>query len=176
MACGIQLPSQRWNPGPCTGSAEFEPLDHQGNPNTWLFSYKNTSNNGLRAHSNSLWLNFNLNLTISVMTLGLPGWCSGKNLPASAGDTGNTGLIPGSGRSLGGANGNPFQYSCLEHLMDREAWWTRIPGVTQSQTRLSTYWPHFPKRSHFWGTGGYDLMYFLRERGKEEGGAGIIQP
>jgi len=41
-----------------------------------------------------------------------------KNLPASAGDTGS---IPGLGRSPGGENGNPVQYSCLENSMDREA-------------------------------------------------------
>ena len=37
-----------------------------------------------------------------------------KNLPAKARDAGNAGLIPGSGRSSGGENGNPLQYSCLE--------------------------------------------------------------
>ena len=37
-----------------------------------------------------------------------------KNLPAGAGDTGDLGLIPGSGRSPGGENGNSLQYSCLE--------------------------------------------------------------
>ena len=36
-----------------------------------------------------------------------------KNLPANAGDTD---LIPGSGISPGGGNGNPLQYSCLENL------------------------------------------------------------
>ena len=35
-----------------------------------------------------------------------------KNLPANARDTG---LIPGSGRSPGGGNGDPFQYLCLEN-------------------------------------------------------------
>ena len=45
-----------------------------------------------------------------------------KNPPASAGDTGDTGLIPGSGRSPGGGNGNPLQYSCLGNLMNRGAW------------------------------------------------------
>ena len=42
-----------------------------------------------------------------------------KNLPANPGDTG---LIPGLGRSLGGGNGNPLQYSCLENPVDRGAW------------------------------------------------------
>ena len=45
-----------------------------------------------------------------------------KNLPANGGDSGDEGLIPGSGRSPGGGHGNPFQYSCLENHMDRGAW------------------------------------------------------
>ena len=44
-----------------------------------------------------------------------------KNLPASAGDIRDAGLIPGLGRSPGGGNGSPFQCSCLENSMDREA-------------------------------------------------------
>ena len=51
--------------------------------------------------------------------MGLPRWHSGKESPASAEDTGDTGLIPRSGRSPGGENSNPLQYSCLEHLMER---------------------------------------------------------
>ena len=42
-----------------------------------------------------------------------------KNLPASAGDTRDTGSIPGLGRSPGEGNGNSLQYSCLENSMDR---------------------------------------------------------
>ena len=44
-----------------------------------------------------------------------------KNPPANAGDSKDTDLIPGSGRSLGVGNGNPLQYSCLENFMDRRA-------------------------------------------------------
>ena len=44
-----------------------------------------------------------------------------KNLPASEGDVGDVGLIPGLGRSLGEGHGNPLQYSCLENPMDRGA-------------------------------------------------------
>ena len=44
-----------------------------------------------------------------------------KNPPASAGDAGDTGSIPGSGRSPGEGNGNPLQYSCMENPMDGEA-------------------------------------------------------
>ena len=45
-----------------------------------------------------------------------------KNLPANAGDIRDAGLILGLGRSPGGGNGNPFQYSCLEYPMDRGSW------------------------------------------------------
>ena len=44
-----------------------------------------------------------------------------KNLPAKAEDIKGVGLIPGLGRSPGGGNSNPLQYSCLENLMDRGA-------------------------------------------------------
>ena len=64
---------------------------------------------------------------------GLPGGAVVKNPPDNAGDMG---LIPGSGKSLGGGNGSPPQYFCLEHPMDRGAWWATVQGVT-SQTRLS---------------------------------------
>ena len=37
-----------------------------------------------------------------------------KNLPANAGDAGDKSLISGLGRSPGGGNGNPLQYSCPE--------------------------------------------------------------
>ena len=43
-------------------------------------------------------------------------------LKASAYNAGDLGLIPGSGRSPGEGNGNPFQYSCLENPMNRGAW------------------------------------------------------
>ena len=50
--------------------------------------------------------------------MGFPGGSVVKNLLASAGDTGS---IPGLGRSPGEGNGNPLQYSCLENPMDRRA-------------------------------------------------------
>ena len=49
-----------------------------------------------------------------------------KNPPASAGDTGS---IPGSGRSPREGNGNPLRYSCLENSMDRGAWWITVHEV-----------------------------------------------
>ena len=57
-----------------------------------------------------------------------------KNLPANAGGAGDTGLIPGSGRSPGGGHGNRLQYSCLGNPMDRGAWRAIVHGVKESQT------------------------------------------
>ena len=51
-----------------------------------------------------------------------------KNLPANARDVRDAGLIPGSGRSFGGGHSNPLQYSYLENLMDRGAWWLQSIG------------------------------------------------
>jgi len=49
-----------------------------------------------------------------------------KNPPANVGDMGS---IPGSGRSPGEGNGNPFQYYCLENPMDRGGWRATVPEV-----------------------------------------------
>ena len=57
-----------------------------------------------------------------------------KSLPASAGDIRNMGSILGLGRSPGGGNGNPLQYSCLENSMDRGAWWATVHRVAKSWT------------------------------------------
>ena len=56
-----------------------------------------------------------------------------KNLPANAGDAGDAGSIPGMGRSPGGRNGNPLQYSCLENSMDRGDWQATVGGGEWSQ-------------------------------------------
>ena len=74
---------------------------------------------------------------LSIHSLGFPGDAVVKNLPANVGDAGDIGLIPGSGRSPGGGNGNPLQYSCLENSMDRGAWQATVNGATKNQTQLS---------------------------------------
>ena len=58
-------------------------------------------------------------------------------LPANARDTGDVGSIPGLGRSSGGENGNPVQYSFLENPMDRGAWQAAVHGIAKSQIGLS---------------------------------------
>ena len=65
-----------------------------------------------------------------------------KNQHANAGDVGDMGSIPGSGRSRGEGPGNPFQYSCLENPMDSGAWRAAVHSVAERQTwlkRLSTH-------------------------------------
>ena len=59
---------------------------------------------------------------------GFPGGSDGKESAYTVGDPGS---IPGSGRSLGEGHGNPFQYSYLEHSMDRGAWQAAVHGVAE---------------------------------------------
>ena len=54
-------------------------------------------------------------------------------------NVGDLGSIPGLGRSSGEGNGNPLQDSCLEHPMDRGAWWATVHRVTKSRTQLSNF-------------------------------------
>ena len=56
-----------------------------------------------------------------------------KNLPANAGDTGS---IPGLGRSVRDGNENPLQYSCLENPMDRGAWQATVHWAAKESDRL----------------------------------------
>ena len=62
-----------------------------------------------------------------------PNDSAGKEATCNAGDTGNVGLIPGSGGSPGEGNGNPLQHSCLENPRDRGA---TVQRVAKSWTRL----------------------------------------
>ena len=54
-----------------------------------------------------------------------------KNMPANTGDERDAGLIPRSGRYLGGGNGSPLQYTCLENSMGRGIWWTIVHGIAK---------------------------------------------
>ena len=69
----------------------------------------------------------------TIIALGFPGGSVVKNPPAHAGDEG---LIPGLGRSPGGRNDTPLQYSCLGNLLDRGAWQATAYRVAKSWTRL----------------------------------------
>ena len=67
--------------------------------------------------------------------MGLPRWLVlvVNNQPAAAGIIRDVSLIPGSGRSRGGGNGNQLQDSCLENPMDSGAWWATVHRVTNSR-------------------------------------------
>ena len=75
--------------------------------------------------------------------LGFPGSSVVKNLPASARDVG---LIPGSGRSPEGGQGNPLQYTCLENPMDRGAWRATVYGVAKESDMTETEQHHTAER------------------------------
>ena len=62
---------------------------------------------------------------------GFPGGSVVKNRPPNAGDTEDAGSIPGLGRSLGGGNGTPLQYSYLLNPKDRGARQATVPGVAE---------------------------------------------
>ena len=89
-----------------------------------------------------------------------------KNLPANTGDVRDVGLIPGSGRSLGGGQGNPLQYSWLENPMDRGAWQTTVHGVAKSQTQLKRLSTHMVSLQtvnvHLWSD--LTIFFFLDSR------------
>ena len=61
-----------------------------------------------------------------------------ENLCANAGDAGDVNSIPGSGRSPGGGQGNPLQYSCLKNPMDRGARPATVHGVAEADTTEHT--------------------------------------
>ena len=71
---------------------------------------------------------------LGVNKFRLPRWLRGKESSCSAGDPGDTGSIPGSGRSPRGGHGNPLQYLCLENPTDRGDWRATVHRVAKSQT------------------------------------------
>ena len=77
-----------------------------------------------------------LYLPIAIRLVGFPGGSVVKNPPANAGDTGDVGLIPGSGKSPGEENGNRLRYSCLDNPVDNGAWWATVHGIAKSEMRL----------------------------------------
>ena len=78
-----------------------------------------------------------------VILTGMRGFPDGsvvKDPSAHAGDERDTGSIPGSIRSPGGGNSNPFQFSCVGNSMARGTWLITFHRVTQSQTKLSNWY------------------------------------
>ena len=69
----------------------------------------------------------------------------------------DVGLIPGSGRSPGGGNGNALQYSCLENPTDRGAWQATVHGVRKTDTDTTEDWTWLKQLSIYRNYGNYCL-------------------
>ena len=89
-----------------------------------------------------------------------PSGSVGKESAWNAGNTGDLGSIPRSGRFSGVGNGNPLQYSCMENAMDRGAWLATVRGVTKSCTLLKRLSTLFSSRK----TVGYEGQYLTEGR------------
>ena len=72
-------------------------------------------------------------LSYGIRLHGFPGWLSRKESSWNARDAGEVGSVPGSGRSPGGGNSNPPQYSCLENPID----WGVLQAIVR---RISKSW------------------------------------
>ena len=85
-------------------------------------------------HTDLLVLIFAFFLAQTLGCLNFPGSSDSKE---SAFNMGDLGSIPGLGRPPGERHGNALQYSCLENIMDRGAWWATVHGIPKSWTQLS---------------------------------------
>ena len=127
----------------------------------YLSSFPQTSGSPETSHLFT-WYTF-LFLFLCVLGWGLPLWLNSEESAYNAGDQGHMGLIPTSGRSPGGAHGNPLQYFCLENPMDREARQSTVCSVAKSKThpkRLA--WIHPEQTCMYVGMeGGNGSVLFL---------------
>ena len=150
MGCHFLLqgifPTQGLNPGLLHGRQMLYPLSHQGSPSISLSPF--FGGRGRQEYCSGLPFPSPGDLPdpgikpASLMSPVFAGeFFTTDPLVAqseeSACNAGDLGSIPGSGRSPGGGNGYPLQYSCLENSMNRGAWWAAVHGVTKSRTRLS---------------------------------------
>ena len=122
VACGILVPWPGMEPRP------------------WQVSATGLPGNSLRVSYiplcwRHLYMDSNRNNYFLFRRKGFPGSSVVKNLPANAGDTG---LIPGPGRSTGGGNSDPLQHSSLGKSMDRGMWWAIVHGLQRVGHNLAT--------------------------------------
>ena len=107
----------------------------QGRPKIWCWSVQTYLLSSMQLCSPSLKETF----FCSVIVLSsFPDRSAGKKKKSScnAGDRGEAGSIPGSGRSPGGGNDHPLQYSCLGNPMIRGAWRAVVQKVVKIRTQL----------------------------------------
>ena len=120
---------RKWQPTPV-----FLPGESQGRGAWWAAVYG--------VAQSRTWLK---RLSSSSTRMGFPGGTSGKEPTCLCRlDVRDSGSIPGSRGSSGGGHSNPVQYSCLENLMDRGAWWATVHGVTRVRHDLATKPPPPP--------------------------------
>ena len=101
----------------------------------WILYQSSTSIRTLSLVVKEIW--------VQIMTCkGFPGISVVKNLFVGAGAIGDRALIPGLGRSLGGRNDNPLQYSCQDNPMDRGAWWTIVHEVAKESNMTESAHTH----------------------------------
>ena len=89
------------------------------------FGSKDTNRLKVKGWKKIFHVNGNLKNRSGYVDIVFPRSSVGKESACNAGDSG---LIPGSGRSPGEGNGNPLQYSCLENPMDGGAHGWRSHG------------------------------------------------
>ena len=108
----------------CIGEGNGNPLQcsclkSPSDSGAWWAAVYGVAQSGTRLK----WLSSSSSSTTTIMSKGdFPKDWAGKEFACNAGDTGDSGLIPGSGRSPGEGNGNPPQYSCLGNPRDRGTW------------------------------------------------------
>ena len=104
-----------------------------------------------------------------MWVLGLPQWLSGKESTYNVGAAVEVGLISESGRSPGGGQGNPLQYSCLENPMDGGAWWVTVHRVAKSRTGLK----RLSRAQHGWVLAAHQSLH---STGKTDSGRVQTEP
>ena len=119
---GLSSPAWDGTRAPCGGSAESQPQNLQGSPAIYNFLLE-LKERQVRC----------LRVTV-FWSVGFP---RGSVSKESACNSGDPGLIPGSGRFPGEENGNPLQCSCLGNPVDIGAWQATVHGAAKSQTQLS---------------------------------------
>ena len=89
-----------------------------------------------------------------------------KSLPTNAGDIGDTGLIPGWGKSPGGVHGNPLEYSCMENLHgQRRLVGYSAQGWKESDTTEATEHAHMHKAARTAAAKSHPILYRLSPQG-----------
>ena len=100
-----------------------------------LYSFHLASGGLLKSSSSPFSLKWRMLASPICWGYYFPGGSDGKESACNAGDLGS---ISGSGRSSGGGNGNPLQYSCLGNPMDRRAWQATVHSVTRGHNGVTS--------------------------------------